>query len=61
METRKRYKKKNLRSLGFYIVFYCMRDFESLKMVACLKTYFFAILRRFANAMPENSLHASGQ
>ena len=35
----------------------CIRDFERLKMVA----YFFTILRRFENAMPENPFHASGQ
>ena len=51
--------KKNLCSLGFYIVFDCIRDFKRLKQVPCPKTYFFAILRRFANAMPENPLHAS--
>ena len=54
-------KKRNLYGLGFYIIFDCIRDFERLKMVLCPKTYFFAILRRFANAMPENPLHASGQ
>ena len=52
-------KKKNLCSLGFYKVFDCIRDFKRLKQVPCPKTYFFAILRRFANAMPENPLHAS--
>ena len=28
-------------------------------MVACLNTSFFAILKRFANAMPENPFHAT--
>ena len=58
---KKKIKKKNLHSPDFYIIFDCIRNFERLKMVACPKTYFFAILRRFANAMPENPLHASGQ
>ena len=53
--------KKNLRSLSFYTVFDCIRDFERLKMVACPKTNFFAMWRRFVNAMPENPVRGSDQ
>ena len=49
-------KKTNLCSLGFYVVFDCIRHFKRLKMVPFPKTYFFAILKRFAKAMPETLL-----